>query len=187
MIADLAYISNYISAQLETNLIETIDNQIWFSPFQRRVQHYGYIYDYKKRTVTEDMYLGVLPTWLQSLAEKLHEDTFISAIPDQVIINEYFAGQGIAPHVDCEPCFGDTILSLSLGSACIMDFYDLHSEMIHHQVLEPRSLVVMKREVRYEWKHGISGRKSDKINGKRLSRKRRISLTFRKVISTHSK
>src|SRR5690606_8268221 len=114
---------NYISAQSETNLIEIIDQQIWLSPFQRRVQHYGYIYDYKKRTVTEDMYLGFLPTWLQNFAEKLHEDTFIDAIPDQVIINEYFAGQGIAPHVDCEPCFGDTILSLSLGSACIMDFY----------------------------------------------------------------
>lgn len=187
MITDLIYVPDYISEQVEDALIATIDQQVWLSPFQRRVQHYGYIYDYKKHTVTDDMYIGQLPIWLQNLAEKLHNDGFIDAVPDQVIINDYFAGQGIAPHGDCEPCFGDTILSLSLGSTCVMDFYDLHSELSHNQILEARSLVVMKREARYEWKHGITARKSDIINGNRVKRKRRISLTFRKVIFTHSK
>src|SRR5688572_967890 len=116
MIAGLRYLSNIISPEEESMLIETVDKQIWLSPLQRRVQHYGYIYDYKKRTVTEEMFIGGLPAWLQGLAESLHRNGYIGKIPDQVIINEYEPGQGIAPHVDCEPCFGDTILSMSLGS-----------------------------------------------------------------------
>lgn len=44
--------------------------------------------------------------------------------------------------------------------------------------LESRSLLVLKGDARYKWKHGIAARKSD--NG--VKRQRRISLTFRKVI-----
>ena len=84
---------------------------------------------------------------------------------DQLIINEYFPGQGIAPHIDCEPCFTNTIASISLGSATVMDYTkDTTSIPV---VLRPRSLVVMKEESRYEWKHGIASRKTDKINGEK--------------------
>ena len=44
--------------------------------------------------------------------------------------------------------------------------------------LEHRSLLILKDDARYKWKHGITPRKID--NGVR--RGRRISLTFRKVI-----
>jgi alkylated DNA repair dioxygenase AlkB len=43
-------------------------------------------------------------------------------VADQGIVNEYEPGQGIAPHVDCVPCFADTIASLTLGSSCLMEF-----------------------------------------------------------------
>ena len=186
MIEGLRYLPNYISPEDETHLIEMVDKQIWLNPLQRRVQHYGYIYDYKKRTVTKDMRIGGLPDWLQSLAEQLQRDGCIAEAPDQAVINEYEAGQGIAPHVDCEPCFGDTILSLSLGSSCMMDFYALEGETILHQLLEPRSLLIIEKEARYGWKHGIAARKNDVVEGLSLARGRRISLTFRKVI-LHSK
>lgn len=187
MILDLHYVPEFISCSEETKLIALIDSQIWMNPFKRRVQHYGYIYDYKKRTVTEDMLLGILPGWLDALAIRLREEGYIDDKPDQVIINEYIPGQGIALHVDCEPCFGDTILSLSLGSNCVMDFSHLHSDAVHHQLLQARSLIAMKREARYEWQHGIRGRKTDKIEGQTVKRERRLSLTFRKVILAHSK
>ena len=182
MIPELIYVQDYISSLDEATLIEQLDQQTWLSPFKRRVQHYGYLYDYKKRTVTEDMFLGILPDWLESIALRLHADGHIDDIPDQVIINEYVPGQGIALHVDCEPCFGDTILSLSLGSDCVMGFSHLHSEAVHRQLLQAGSLVVMKKEARYEWQHGIAARKTDKINGLTVKRKRRLSLTFRKVV-----
>lgn len=37
-------------------------------------------------------------------------------------------------------------------------------------------------EARYRWKHGIKARKSDKINGAKIVRTTRISLTFRNIL-----
>jgi len=86
------------------------------------VQHYGWRYDYKARSVTNDLRIGALPDWLQSYAIRLQQAGYFPETPDQVIINEYHAGQGISAHIDCVPCFTDTIASLSLGSPCVMDF-----------------------------------------------------------------
>ena len=41
---------------------------------------------------------------------------------DQLIINEYKSGQGISAHVDCEPCFRDGIISVTIGCSGIMTF-----------------------------------------------------------------
>ncbi|WP_231289239.1 hypothetical protein [Rickettsia bellii] len=46
---------------------------------------------------------------MQTLCDSLHKQNIFHEIPDQVIINEYMPGQGIAPHTDCIPCFSDTI------------------------------------------------------------------------------
>lgn len=47
--------------------------------------------------------------------------------------------------------------------------------------LEPRSLIILANEARYKWTHAIPARKSDIVNGFKLQRERRISLTFRKI------
>lgn len=39
---------------------------------------------------------------------------------NQLIINEYNPGQGINPHIDNPILFSSPIVSLSLGSDCIM-------------------------------------------------------------------
>lgn len=41
---------------------------------------------------------------------------------DQLIINEYTPGQGINPHIDNPTLFSSPIVSLSLGSDCVMEF-----------------------------------------------------------------
>ena len=133
------------------------------------------------------MFLGDLPEWLRGLAHRLNREGFFSQVPDQVIVNEYEPGQGIAPHIDCEPCFEDTIVSISLGSQCIMDFYAIETDTVIQQPLQQRSMICIKDEARYNWKHGIAPRKSDVIDDERIARHRRISLTFRKVVLTHSK
>jgi alkylated DNA repair dioxygenase AlkB len=46
-------------------------------------------------------------------------------------------------------------------------------------ILEPRSLLILSSEARYEWTHEIPARKSDEVNGVKQPRARRISLTFR--------
>src|SRR5262245_18798831 len=115
-IPGLIYVPEYLNADREQDLIEVIDRQPWLTELKRRVQHYGYRYDYKARQVLPEMYLGPLPDWLQSLADDLHASGRLPHLADQVIINEYQPGQGIAAHVDCVPCFADGIASLSLGS-----------------------------------------------------------------------
>jgi alkylated DNA repair dioxygenase AlkB len=181
-IPGLQYIPNYLTADEQDNLMTLINQQTWLTDLKRRVQHYGYRYDYKTRKVHENFYLGPLPEWLNPLAERLYADGHIADVPDQAIINEYEPGQGIARHVDCIPCFGDTIISLSLGSACMMVYTEIATRREVPILLMPGSLVVMEGESRYEWMHAIPSRKSDVLNGQVIKRGRRISVTFRKVL-----
>lgn len=174
-ILGLQYISNFITADEERTLIEAIDQQPWLNDLKRRVQHYGYKYDYKARSVTPSSYIGPLPVWIEKIEDKL------PFTADQAIVNEYEPGQGISAHVDCVPCFGDMIVSLSLGSGAVMQF--TNGQEKHDLYLEPRSLVILSEEARYEWTHAIPARKSDMVNGFKLQRERRISLTFRSVIT----
>jgi alkylated DNA repair dioxygenase AlkB len=176
------YWSNFVDEAAEAELIRVIDSEAWRDDLKRRVQHYGYRYDYKARRVTADSYLGPLPEWLRAIAVQLVEDGVFEHEPDQVIVNEYLPGQGIASHIDCEPCFGDIIASLSLGSACVMDFDDVQSGERRSHQLECRSLLVLRGEARFAWKHGIPARKTDMVDGLAFPRERRVSLTFRNVI-----
>lgn len=64
-----------------------------------------------------------------------------------------------------------------------MDFSNIHSGNTATQVLAPRSLLVLSGEARFNWTHGIPARKSDVIDGKKIARGRRVSLTFRTVIT----
>lgn len=183
LIEGMQYTADFISLEEELSLISMIDSQVWLGDLKRRVQHYGWKYDYRARSLDYNMYLGMLPLWIKALAERLVEQGMMSEEADQVIINEYRPGQGIANHVDCEPCFGDTIVSLSLGSACIMNFVEITSKERRETVLKPRSVVVIQGDARYKWSHGIPSRLADEIDGIRTNRKRRISMTFRKVIN----
>ena len=175
-IQGLLFIQDYITDDEEKQFIKTIDKQVWDNSLKRRVQHYGYRYDYKARNVTKDMYLGKLPKWLNNVASKIKEDGLCEVVSDQVIINEYKPGQGISAHIDCESCFGPRIFSLSLGSQVIMEFTQ-DGNPKKEILLTPRSLVMMYGEARYNWKHSIPARLKD--NG--IDREVRLSLTFRNV------
>lgn len=181
-IPGLSYLPNYISAQEQDFLIRQIDQQPWLPDLKRRVQHYGYKYDYKARTIDQQLFLGPLPEWLQVFARRLTDDTIFHRQPEQIIVNEYLPGQGISPHIDCTPCFRDIIVSLSLGSDCRMEFSHVATKQKKSIHLAPGSLVVLSDDARYHWEHAIPARKSDMINGIKTARTRRISLTFRNVI-----
>ncbi|QDV18660.1 2OG-Fe(II) oxygenase superfamily protein [Gimesia panareensis] len=172
---------HYLTEAEEASLIEWIDQQPWDTTLRRRVQHYGYRYDYTARDIDAALFLGELPGPLGELAKRLTDEGYLKTVPDQLIINEYEPGQGIAAHVDCIPCFGPQIASISLGSHVGMDFISLTDQTKISQTLLARSLLVFSDTARYEWKHGIAARKSDLIEGERVPRSRRISLTFRLV------
>nr|MCU0491978.1 alpha-ketoglutarate-dependent dioxygenase AlkB [Chloroflexaceae bacterium] len=173
----LLYIPGYISPPHHDFLVQTIDAQPWRGDLARRTQHYGYVYDYRARKVEPSAYLGALPPWLQRIAAQLRADELVQHEPDQAIINEYEPGQGIADHVDCTPCFNDVVISLSLASAVVMDVKQKGQSV--PVLLEPRSLLVLRGEARYDWTHGIARRQHDTVNGEILPRGRRLSVTFR--------
>lgn len=179
-IPGLTYIPDFITRDEENALITAIDEQRWLNDLKRRVQHYGYKYDYKARSVTKDSCLGPLPNWIQPLAQKLQSEHLFRNRPDQAIVNEYISGQGISSHIDCVPCFDDVIASLSLGSPAVMQFSKGNEKQ--EIFLKERSLIVLSGPARYEWQHAIPARKTDVVNGFKIERKRRISLTFRTVI-----
>jgi alkylated DNA repair dioxygenase AlkB len=181
-IAGLTYIPDYITADDAGRLLRYIDDAPWIHDLKRRVQHYGYRYDYKARNITKDSQLGPPPDWLLPLCNQLHADGYFSRVPDQVIVNEYMPRQGIAAHTDCVPCFGGVIASLSLGTACVMDFTQPQPERKVPVLLEPESLIILSGDARYVWRHSIAPRKTDRINGTQIRRGRRVSLTFRSVI-----
>lgn len=181
-IAGVTYIPNAIDTETEQHLISVIDTQPWLTDLKRRVQHYGWRYDYKARAVTPELKLGPLPDWLSLLAAEFHARKLLPKIADQIIINEYQPGQGISAHIDCVPCFTDTIASLSLGSPCVMEFTHTRTQQKIPMLLEARSLVIFSGDARYRWQHAIPARKTDRHDGIIIPRNRRLSLTFRNVI-----
>lgn len=182
-IKGLAYLPNFVSESEHDFLLSSIDKEPWLDDLKRRVQHYGYKYDYKFHRINHSMKISELPEWLAKFAIRLQEKGVFNVVPDQVIVNEYLPGQGITNHIDCPPCFSDTVASLSLGSQCVMNFTnkDYKDDVIPY-LLEKSSMVVLKEDARYNWMHGIKMVKTDHYFDNKIIRKRRVSLTFRKVI-----
>src|SRR5262249_20311707 len=128
--------------------------------------------------VDPSMYVGPLPEFAVEVARRLADLGLIEEAPDQFIINEYLPGQGISAHVDCEPCFKNVIVTVSLGAAYEMDFLEVVSGEVRSAVVAVGSALVMRDAARYDWMHRIQARKSDRG----VPRGRRVSLTFRNVI-----
>lgn len=116
----------------------------------------------------------------------------------QVIINLYWPGEGITPHIDLLDRYGDGIIGVSLGSGCVMQFAKEGvsvpsgespcegSEGPCALYLPKGSVLVMTEEARYRWTHGIEKRLDDLVEeiagSKRsvlLDRDVRLSITFR--------
>lgn len=181
-IEGLTYIPDYLTPDEEKALIANIDSEPWLNDLKRRVQHYGFKYDYRAKSITKNLGLGQMPSWACAQTKQLFERNLFSKLPDQVIVNEYEAGQGISPHIDCIPCFDKTIASISLGSACVMDFINPVTKEKASLLLEPRSLLVLTDDARYKWQHTIAPRQTDQYYGRAYSRRRRLSLTFRNML-----
>ena len=172
----------FLTPDEQAECVKRVDaaRDMWREDLRRRVQHYGWLYDYKARSITSDMHVGPLPDWLAKLAKRLYEETgLFEMVPEQVIVNEYEPGQGISTHTD-HPGFGPTVCMVSLLDDWEMDFSENWKDK--SPALLPRgSCTFLTDEARYVWQHGIAPRKSEQIPGGRRDRNRRLSLTFRTV------
>jgi alkylated DNA repair dioxygenase AlkB len=171
-IPGLSYYQQYVSTTEETQLETAIDAEPWDTAWKRRRQPYGASYGNRNDTTRP------IPSWAQPLIARLHKDGIGDRLFDQMLINEYLPGQGISMHRDYAP-FGRTVVSLSLLSDCVMDFRHATSGQRESMLLRRRSLLVLSDAARYEWQHGIAPRRTDRWEGVKLLRSRRLSVTFR--------
>lgn len=180
----LTYIPDFIDKEEEIALLTNINNQKWTRIVfgNRDVQQLGYAYNYTERRVdkTRD-FLGPLPDWLDPSIQRMVEQKLVPVCPDQVIVNKYEPGQGIAAHTDARS-FGSHVCMLSLSAPIVMEFRC--NDQVHQQRLDPRSLCVITGDARNKWTHQIHGRKSDvdPETGVPFKRDQRISVTYRKVL-----
>ncbi len=186
VIPGLTYKPDFLSEAEERQLVETIDRQPWSEELQRRVQHYGWLYDYSARRVDSTMHIGPLPEWAQAIAERLFQEGLVPHMPNQVIVNEYVGDQGISRHVDSDS-FADGIAMVSLLESWEMVFRRGGEKRL--QRLDKRSVAIMRGESRYRWTHEIPKRKTEpgadrggKLKRGRIKRGRRVSLTFRRAM-----
>jgi alkylated DNA repair protein alkB family protein 8 len=238
-IEGLSVIENFISEEEEEALLNTYgndDNPAWKESLNRRVQHYGFPFNY--RTLMVDYTKPTLP--LSSLAKVMadkveHHDlertgkSVIEESINQLTINEYWSNQGIASHIDTEVCFGSKLFVINICGDIVMTMTRKSSSsssppieemgsssstevetddkstgeeeedsssdtpkestssstsitLRKHVYLPRRSLLILEKDARYLWSHGISPRKYDKVNGQLIPRKRRLSFTFRHVL-----
>ncbi len=175
----LTFHADAVSADLEKELLAAIDLHPWLTSMSRRVQHYGWKYDYKSRKVSPDSYLGPLPLFLDPLLDIVRQRDLH---PDQAIVNEYSPGQGIAPHVDCEPCFGPVVAMVGLGSDTQMDFLRRADHERWSLRFTRRGLLILTGPARFDWSHAIAKRRNDQLMA--IRRSRRVSVTFRSVITS---
>lgn len=166
-IPGLWYQDDFLSLDEERDITNEINSRPWLNELSRRVQHYGYKYDYKTKQVSElaDKFMPV------GILEKL-DDSFTLSGFDQLIVNEYTPGQGIASHVDAKNAFGPVVVSVSTGSNVIMTFKN--KDRVEDVLLRRRSVAILQGDARNVWTHEIKKHK-DNIEGVR------ISLTFRMI------
>ena len=180
----LKFFEGFLTSEEQAYCVERVDaaDSQWRNDLSRRVQHYGWRYDYKVRAITPDMHIGALPDWLTQLAERLYKETkLFDRVPEQVIVNEYLPGQGIAMHID-HSGFGPTVCTISLLDDWEMDFAE-HWKDKAPALLQRGSCVLLTDSSRSIWQHGIAPRKTEYLDSGRRDRKRRLSLTFRTVLN----
>ena len=171
-IPGLSYRPTYITVAEEAALVAAIDQEEWDATWDRRRQPYGAAYGVGAQAQRP------IPAWGEKLAQRMHREGISERVFDQLLVNEYLPGQGIALHRDYSP-FDRTVVSLSLLSPCVMDLRRADGEVNASLLLEPRSLLVLSDEARYQWQHGIARRKNDRWHGLLVPRSRRLSVTFR--------
>ena len=179
----------------------------WQRLAKRRVAHFGFAFDYGTRDArdrAENSPTGALPGFCGPILERLErkardakkraeekhaharKETPFSGLEnatrcDQLTVNEYPAGVGLAPHVDTHSAFGPAIFSLSLAGNAVMEFRRLAdagdggeeeagkaparpSVAERRAVALPRrSMLALAGEARYEWQHYIPHRKRDVV------------------------
>ena len=173
--AGLVYTPDFIDADEEGQLLLALrdvpihDAQYYKYTAKRRVASFGASYDFESRQLHD---AAPVPEFLMPLRQRVAE---VASVPDdsfvQTLITEYRPGTPLGWHRDALNY--ELVAGVSLGGRCRIRFRpypprggrDPNTFAIE---LAPRSIYVMRDEVRWEWQHSIPA-----------TREQRWSITFR--------
>ena len=152
-------VPDFVTPTEEARILLRIVGAPWMTAIGRRVQHYGYRYDY--RGSTRPVPAAPFPRWAAAMTERLRPH-FGDALPVQCIVNEYRPGQGIGMHAD-HADFGPLVASLSLRASWPMRFRRRDTRPYARDglpgdevaVLPRRSVLVLAGPARHRFMHGI--------------------------------
>lgn len=147
-------IDNFVNPEIIEPIVKNLD----FEPIisGRRVAHFGYKYDYFKKTLTK----------CDPIPDNLNFNARLGIDFNQLIINEYKKSQGISAHIDDPNLFGPTIACISIGAAGTIRFGNGVS--IKAKI---GSLYILEGDYRYKHTHQYRNN----------SNATRYSLTYRTV------
>lgn len=187
---DLSYYDEYLSTAEEQQLLHAIRSHpnAWKTLRNRSLQNWGGLPHINGMLPTP------LPSFLKPLIDSLHTHNIFPDLANHVLINRYFPGQGIDPHLD-GPAYKPIAAIVSLSSPILMEFYHKSPDgtvaaLAARLLLRPRSLLVMKGKVYHDYFHAISESTHDLIDSTVLNmldepldqaipRQERVSLTVR--------
>lgn len=196
----LYYEDNIVSEDLEKSTLKWFEskeaNEHWFQITQsnknaRKVMHFGYKYNYRTGAPSKYKDASDLPDILQPYLELIQQIKLTNNEEfNQCIVNRYLPGQGIGFHID-HLDYGSNIICFSIGSAAEMEFVNnkhnntdennTNNNNLIKRYIKRRSVYVMSKKIRYEYKHSMRARKSDTINNRKIPRGIRYSITFRQI------
>ena len=99
-----------------------------------------------------DILSAEIPAHFQFLLDRLVAQKLVDYPPDSITLNQYLQKQVIKPHID-DPGGGPAITVLSLVTPATMVF--TREKRAFSIELPARSVVQMRDEIRYNWKHEI--------------------------------
>ncbi|TPX54941.1 hypothetical protein PhCBS80983_g05681 [Powellomyces hirtus] len=169
-VSGLFLLPKFVSEEYEGAILSSLESSQegtpWIPLNKRRVQHYGYRFDYELNTVDlNTATVDPLPSWCTQLLAKYQGAFPDNSTPDQLTVNEYQPGAGIAPHTDTHSAFEDAIIAVSLKGGVVMEFRcpvgseteDVSTDgtttskrLVFNVYLPPRSLLVISGEARYD-------------------------------------
>jgi alkylated DNA repair dioxygenase AlkB len=183
------YVCRKIIAK-QKSIIKKLDKKKWkplsSSSISRKVQHYGFTYNYKTKSINDPApklpkFLKNLQTTLTDICKKLkiisNDYEF-----NQCIVNNYEKNQAISKHIDIIK-YGDVIGCYSIGNSNAIMVFTKGTNRVEIKA-RPRSLYIMSGDARLKWKHEMLSLKAfPKEHKKEGILPRRISITFRNVPS----
>lgn len=183
------YFPNAISDELSNIVVSYLDSQTWegitSSKTGRKVQQYGYKYDYMRNNRDFEKIADIPDPilMLKQVACEVADKTIPKEFYDlsklnQCIVNRYNPGHGIAAHID-KRTLGNIVVCFTLLSGITITFTTMKNkkQIQVEKYVEPNSLYFMTGDSRYVWQHEIKPKLSDND----IKRETRISVTLRTV------